>query len=136
MRFVIITFFFISCEFSSAVQKDTQKRILSHKVFMKSLYYNGVIKKKIYCKECNYNMYQIIIDLIEISPNIIKLSDESFQPYYFFISDKQLNISLTNDAFNFAKENMSVNKRSNCDSLLMGNRAFLIISKEKYEWIP
>jgi hypothetical protein len=136
LRFLIIASIFYSCGLSSGVKKDTQNRILSHKEFIRSLEFSGRASEKIYCQECKYNMYQVVIDIDEINPEISRLSDRSFPPYYFFESDRRLNISLTKSAFDSVKENIVINKKADSDSLLINGMAFRLLNKGKYEWLP
>lgn len=136
LRFIILASIFYSCGLGSGVKKDTQNRILYHKGLIRSLAFSGNASEIIYCQKCKYNMYQVVIDIDEMHPEISRLSDRSFHPYYSLESDTRLNISITRPAYDALKKNTRIIKKADSDSILIDGITFPFLNTAKYEWLP
>jgi hypothetical protein len=131
-----ISILFYSCHSKSTIQDNTQKIIASNKTFMRQFSFSGEISKKLYCQKCQINKYQITVIIKSMSPNNIPLSNQSFQPYYFFNSNTKLNISVSKGLYDYAQENQSIEKEMNSSNLIIGGQPHKFINEEKYKWIP
>ena len=129
----MLSMFFCAC--TNNIQKDTQKNLSLHKEFFKTLSFTGFSKKK-YCEECNFNKYQIILKLEKINPNKIALGNKSFQPYYFFSSESELNISVNQSLYNAIRTGSFVEKKVDADYLVVDNQKYILFSEDKYKWLP
>jgi hypothetical protein len=132
LTFIILLF----CSCVNSIQKDTQKNILSHKKFLKSLSFTGIVKGKKYCEECNFNKYQIVLKLEKTDPDEISLGNRSFQPYYFFDSENQLTISVSQSLYESASTGSLSEKHSGSEFLIIGSTKHVLLSAEKYKWLP
>ena len=79
-----------SCNYGYGVKKETQKKILTHKQFIKDIFFEGKVIDKIYCNECNFNKYQIKINTNETINEKVELSNLSFPPYYSISKNNEI----------------------------------------------
>jgi hypothetical protein len=131
---IYVIIFSFGCE--NALRKETQNNIVSHKRFFLKLAFSGLISKKEYCENCSINKYQLTIVLNEIKPEKINLSDKSFEPFYHFISDSILTISIGKNFFNYTRENQMIEKSEGDDNIVVNKKGFKVLSEKKYEWLP
>lgn len=134
--FLFNSLFFISCNVQNGVQESTKKNILTHKEFMRSLSFNGLVKEKKYCESCNYNKYQITLSLDSISIESVPIGFLSFQPYYFFSSNKEITVSILKGFYDDIEVNKYVSKIGNTDYLVFKNTTYRILNESRYKWMP
>ena len=134
ITFIVTLFCFSNC--TNGLQKDTQRIIISHKNFFKSLAFSGVINEKKYCEKCEFNKYQVIIKLKKTDPEVITLSDKSFQPYYFFSAKTELNISVTQNLYESVKEGTFVEKKRGSNALISESQEYTLLNNKKFQWLP
>lgn len=134
LYFVIALFF--SCDYAKGVSKDVQKQILSHKKFIRSITFTGLVSDLKYCNDCNYNKYQVIINQKELSAMDIKLGNRSYPPYYEITSDNKLHFSVNEKLYNEIRKGFEVMKKSNSDNIFINGVSYELLSKTQYEWIP
>lgn len=132
----LITVLFFSCDFARGVRTDAQKQILSHKKFIKEISFTGDIISLENCKDCSFNKYQIIIDLKDLNISEIKLSNQSYPPYYTMNSQNKLSISVSEKLYKEARKGFEIEKKTNSESIFINGKKYELLSKEKYEWIP
>ena len=128
---------FCAChlDYSKNVRRDAERLFKSHKEFFKSLSFGGVISGKKYCGNCQLNKYQIIIDLKYKKPEIVELGNLSYQPYYFFTNEEQLNISVTRRIYESLENGFHLEKNMDSDSLICRNSQYILLSKEQSQWL-
>lgn len=125
-----------SCDFAKGVKKDTQDQILSHKKFIKNISFIGLVSDLEYCNNCNFNKYQIIIDLKDVNVADVKLGDRSFPPYYTMTLQNKLSLSVDENLYEAVQKGFEIEKKSNSDDLLIKGKSYKILSQVQYEWIP
>jgi len=128
-----------SCDyvnFTKGVKNDSEKIFVSHKKFFKSLFFNGTISEKKYCAKCQFNKYQIIIDLKEKEPKTIDIGNFSYQPYYFFNDKNQLTISVTPNLYESVKAGLFIEKKMDSDSLTSERLQYDLLSDKESQWVP
>jgi len=134
--FNLILVSFFSCNSEQAIRKETQKQILSHKQFIKEIYFKGKINDKIYCNECNFNKYRIKIKTEEMKPDKIELGNLSFQPYYVITSKNEITLSISKEIFESVEIGLEVVKNPSSNNLSIKSKDYKLLSEEKFEWIP
>lgn len=134
-----ISIIFSSCDYfnyTKAVQKDSERIFYSHKKFFKSLSFSGNISEKKYCEKCQFNKYQLTINLKKKEPDVIEISNLSYQPYYFFNNRSQLIISVTKNLYDSIKEGSLIEKKMDSDSLIWERQQYNLLSDKKSRWLP
>ena len=137
LLFIMSSMVFLACNnYGKGVRKDTEKNIIEHKKFMRSLSFKGVISERKFCEACEISKYQLKINMTVITPETINLGNQGFQPYYTFDSAKQLTLSVTKNLFEFATTKAEVEKIADSDSIKIGNHSFSILSPKRLIWMP
>ncbi len=134
--FNLILLSIFSCNSEQGIRKETQKRILSHKQFIKEISFTGKIYDKVYCNECNFNKYQIKIKIEEMKPDKIELGNLSFQPYYAILSKNEIALSINKEMYEAVEKGLEVTKKPNSNNLSIKSIDYKLLSEKKYEWIP
>ncbi|MFD0767120.1 hypothetical protein ACFQZI_19855 [Mucilaginibacter lutimaris] len=134
--FILISILFVSCQSRKGLRQEVQQRINTHKEFIKSFSFDGVISKGIYCENCQFNKYQLVINLNSLTPKTIRIDNKSFQPYYFFDGKSQLTISVVKDIYDAVHQGDVIEKRSNTNYVIIKGNTYKIISDQKYKWLP
>lgn len=125
-----------SCSCESGIQKETQKRILLHKQFIKEFSFEGKVIDKIYCNECNFNKYQIKIKTNEVINDKIEFGNLSFQPYYFTSANNEITLSVNKELYLVIQKGTQIKKKGGANDLSIGDKDYKLLSQEKYQWIP
>lgn len=128
----------LSCDprYGKGVQKDAQKQFRSHKEFLRKIFFQGVIKEKIYCQECDTNKYRLTILVQTKNPASISLGDRSYQPYYNFGKESELTISVNKRFYESVREGSSVKKESDSDTITVDDVKYGLLSPKEFVWIP
>ena len=124
------------CNRESGIQKDTQKRILLHKQFIKEISFEGKVTDKIYCNKCDFNKYQIKITSDDIVIDKIEFSNLSFAPYYSIPANNEIILSVNKELYDVIQKEYQIKKTKNSNSLSIKNMDYRLLSQEKYIWIP
>ncbi|MGY6744909.1 MAG: hypothetical protein ACXIUQ_19410 [Cecembia sp.] len=121
-------------DFAGKVRNETKSNILSHKNFIKSVSFKGIIVDKKMCFECEQNKYQLTVELDDFDINNIEFSFRAYPPYYSMTSNKLI-LSVNNVIFDYVQMGDNFLKRNNSDELEVGGRNFLYLNKSKYQWL-
>ncbi len=134
----IIFIVHLSCEnkYAKGVQKDTQTMIRSQKYFVKSISFDGEVSEKKFCDKCEFNKYQIIVQLKEMDPKTIPLSNQSFQPFYFFQSTDKLTLSVTQELYESVTSGTLIKKEKESNFLIINEKKYRLLSEKELEWMP
>jgi hypothetical protein len=135
---LLIVFSLTTCDhkYARGVKQDTQRIFSDKKEFINSFSFRGIVGEKKYCERCELNKYQLVLNLEEMNPTIVALSNQAFQPYYFFGKTNQLTIAVTSGLYNLLKEGTIVSKESSSDFINYGDAKFRLLSEKKTKWLP
>jgi hypothetical protein len=123
-----------TCNYSKAVEKETMKKIVAHKEFLRGLSFDGVVRKKIHCDSCQVNKYRLVVNITDYSPKDVLLSNQFFEPYYSIDTlTKSFNLTVSKTIFEISESGMEVGKASASDSLILGGKPHLWLNEEKYK---
>jgi hypothetical protein len=140
LRLTILGLCVIICgckhEYAKAVKHDTERIFASQKQFIHSLSFAGRVLEKKYCHECDLNRYQIVIQLEELSPELIELKNQSFQPYFNFSSQSYFTTSVSKSLFDFVEQGNLIRKQQDSNFVWYGESKLLLLSNEESQWIP
>jgi hypothetical protein len=128
----------VSCEFnkySEGVRNDTKKIFKKNKEFIYSLDFQGKIIKKKVCADCEINKYTLTIKIDSISEQPL-IRNKQYPPYYTFISDSILDLSVNASLFEKVQELDGIEKRSKSHTLKVNKIVIQFISKEDFKWLP
>ena len=137
---ISLIFFFIlfNCgfnRFSEGVISDTKEIFKRNKEYIYLLdFYGEVIEKKI-CPDCEINKYIITVKIDSISKNPL-ISNKQYPPYYMFINDSILDLSVNNSLFEKVEESDIIDKRSRSYTLKVNQLDIQYLSEEEYTWLP
>jgi hypothetical protein len=138
--FFLFSIIFCSCgyiEFAKGELDDGNKKFIRHKNFFKTFAFSGTIKKKNYREESDdRSKYQIIINLEDKTHKTIPPAYISFQPYYYFIEQKQLVIGIKRDLYDAVTVGAIIKKEKDTDFAVVGNQKYQLLSQQQYEWLP
>ncbi len=123
----------VSC--NNGVRKDVQQNILSHKEFIRQLAIDGVILQRIYCDKCNFNKYQFKVKLNTASEKV-NLGYMSFPPYYTFLNNKEIMLSVNKELYDAGNEGTPISKPGGSINVTILEESYKLLSEEKYTWIP
>ncbi len=142
MKYILILLFSLnllmaSCQikqFGEGVINDTKRNFSTHKDYIYSLSFEGIVAKKEVCDNCNINKYSIRMTLSGLSkkPDI---SNIQYPPYYLFEGDSVLTISVTKDLFGLIKVNDKIIKEIKEFELIINTKKELYLSKDKNKWL-
>jgi PBP1b-binding outer membrane lipoprotein LpoB len=124
------------CNSENSVQKETQKRILTHKQFIYNISFEGIVIDKMYCNECNFNKYQIKIKSDNIINEKIEFGNLSFPPYYWISGRNEIILSVNKKLYDATQKEFQVKKIVNSTRLFINNKDYKLLNQKKYEWIP
>lgn len=143
MKYILFILFSLnllmtSCQvkqFREGVRNDTKRIFSTHKDYIYSLSFEGIVTKKEVCDNCNINKYNVRITVNELSkkPDI---SNIQYPPYYMFESDSVLTISVTKDLFDLIKTNDKIIKKTKAFELTVNTKKELYLSKDENKWLP
>ncbi|WP_395058792.1 hypothetical protein [Flavobacterium sp.] len=134
LSLVLVMISFCNCE--SGIQRETQKRILSHKQFIKEFSFEGIVVDMIYCSECNFNKYRIKIKINEAITNKIEFDNLAFEPYYSTSTNDTLTLSVSKKLYDATQKGIQINKKASSNDLSIEGKDYKLLSQEKYQWIP
>jgi len=95
----------------------------------------GVIKEKSNCRNCEINMYSLVIKLDSCS-SIVSMTNLQYQPYYSYETDSSLNISVSKQIFELSKIGDTLRKDSNSNYILIREKTFSFLNDNKKLWLP
>ena len=129
---------FSSCDYvkyTKAVKEDTRKRIITGKEFMQRISFNATVLSKDTTEESSdYFKYSLILHINNISekPNI----STQFPPYYTFEKDTALILLVTKEIYDNVKQESVLIKQDNSLNIIIDNKEFRYLNKEKDKWLP
>jgi hypothetical protein len=127
-----------SCDYkkyAEGIKKDTQKTFEKNKDYIYQLGFEGQIKKKTYCADCELNKYTLTLELSQLSEKPV-INNVQYLPYYTFESDSILNITVSKELYEQVKERDKIYKKKESFNLTVQERELLYLNKEKYRWLP
>lgn len=135
---IVVIFNSSSCKqdgYVSGAQEDERKIFDYKKAFIISFRFEGKIDEKKFCKECNFNQYQLILKLESEKSDSIQLSYQYYQPFYFY-KEKRLHLSVNKYLYNAVEAGQIIAKDRNSHYVHINDREMLLVSKEKLKWLP
>lgn len=139
--FILCTIFtIIACngtlkKYSRAIINDTKKIFTKHKEYIYETEFLGDIIDKNECRSCNINKYTLTIRLKKII-NCPIFSMKQYPPYYTFITDSILSISVSKVIFDASDITKSISKKSKSLSIVLERNELQYLSDKKHEWLP
>ncbi|TKG93830.1 hypothetical protein EYV94_16430 [Puteibacter caeruleilacunae] len=131
-------FMLTSCnyfDYLKAVKKETQERFIRDKGYIYRLTFEGKITRKTYCTACEINKYELTLELKKISEKPT-FSLAQYPPYYTFLNDSVVNVSVSRELFERVSEQDHVIKDKDSFNLMVDSEELLFLSKEKLKWFP
>ena len=132
-------FIFFGCyksEYAKGVKNDTERIFIQKKQFFMTFAFNGIINQKLYCDNCKFNKFQIVIKPYILDKALLNISNSSFEPYYNFSFQDSLIISVNKSLFDFLNVHDTINKYSNSAYGITKDSTFLLLNLKENSWIP
>lgn len=124
-----------SCKYANAVKKDAKINYIEKKNYIYTLSFKGNVKSKEECEICDINKYRIIVNIKYLSRKV-DFSDKMYLPYYSFISDSVMLLSVNYFLYKQLSIGETVNKLDNSRYLTFRDTSMELLNRETNLWIP
>lgn len=122
-------------KYSEAVKEDTERIFSSNKAFIHNLSMNGTVKDKFYSKDNYFNKYVLRISIYNLSDHP-SINEIQYPPYYSFINDSLIDISVSEYLYNNTNVGSIFAKEINTNIVLINNNKFQLLNIDENKWLP